>query len=148
MVRGSVLWGTALGVLCLGGVCYDGAQVNEEGATENELAIHRIEDPDLKTIELGAVYSIHAPSTGNPWALYKIADECGIDFLEPLDIPAGWDDVYEYAIADGPIWDRIANLAHDADLAHANLEIAIVPIVDEGMATDSRALLHRFSWPY
>jgi hypothetical protein len=112
------------------------------------LAIHRIEDPDLKTIEFGAVYSIHAPSTGEPWVLYKIADECGIDFLEPLDIPTGWDDVYEYAIADEPIWDRIARLAHDADLAHANLEIAIVPIVDKETDNESCALLHRFSWPY
>lgn len=112
------------------------------------LAIHRIEDPGLKTIEFGAVYSIHAPSTGEPWVLYKIADECGIDFLEPLDIPAGWDDVYEYAIDDKGIWDRIAHLAHDADLAHADLEIAIVPTVDEEMGNESRALLHRFSWPY
>jgi hypothetical protein len=112
------------------------------------LTIHRIEDPELKTVEVGAVYAIHTPRTGNPWVLYKIADECGIDFLEPLDIPAGWDEVYEYAIADGSIWDRIERLAHDADLAHANLEIAIVPIVAEGVGNESRALLHRFSWSY
>ena len=112
------------------------------------LAIHRIEDPDLKTIELGVVYSIHAPGTGEPWVLYKIADNCGATSIEPLGIPEGWDDAYEYTVADEPIWDRIARLAHDADLAKANLEIAIVPVIDEETANDSRALLHRFSWPY
>lgn len=112
------------------------------------LAIHRIEDPDLRTVEFGAVYSIHAPRTGEPWVLYKIADECGVDSIEPLEIPEGWDDAYEYVIADEPIWLYIAHLAADADLAHANLEIAIVPLVDEGVITESCALLHRFSWPY
>lgn len=112
------------------------------------LAIHRIEDPDLKTIELGAVYSIHAPSSGEPWVLYKIGDDCGTDTINPLEIPEGWDDAYEYAIADEPIWPFIARLAHDADLAHADLEIAVVPIVDEGLDTGSCALLHRLSWPY
>lgn len=112
------------------------------------LAIHRIEDPGLKTIEFGAVYSVGIPSTGGSWVLYKIADECGVDFLEHQVIPAGWDEVYEYAIADEPIWDRIVHLAHDADLEHASLEIAIVPIVDEGVDNESCALLYRFSWPY
>lgn len=112
------------------------------------LAIHRIEDPDLKTIELGAIYHTHAPSSGEPWVLYKIGDSCGVDSIEPLDVPDGWDDAYEYAVVGEPIWPRIAHLARDADLAHANLEIAIVPIVDEEMVTESRALLHRFSWPY
>ena len=112
------------------------------------LAIHRVADPDLKSIELGAVYSIHAPHTGDPWVLYKIADDCGAASIEPLEIPDGWDDAYEYVMGDENVWPSIASLAMDADLAHADLEIAVVPIVDEGMATDSCALLHRFSWPY
>lgn len=112
------------------------------------MTINRVDDPALKTIEFGAVYSIHAPHTGEPWVLYKIADDCGVESIEPLEIPAGWDDAYEYVIADEPIWDFIAHLARDADLAHANLEIAVVPLVDEGMDTESCALLHRFSWPY
>ena len=109
--------------------------------------IHRVEDPDLKSPEYGAVYSIHAPHTGEPWVLYKIADDCGVSSIEPLEIPAGWDDVYEYA-KDEPIWSYIAHLAHDADLANADLEVAVVPVVDEGVVTESCALLHRFSWPY
>ena len=28
------------------------------------------------------------------------------------------------------------------------LEIAVVPVVDEEVDADSRALLYRFSWPY
>lgn len=113
-----------------------------------KMAIHRIEDPALKTIEFGAVYSTRAPSPGDPWVLYKIAEECGADSIEPLEIPEGWDGAYEYAIADEPVWPVIANLARYADLAHANLEIAVVPLVDEDMETESCALLHRFSWPY
>ena len=112
------------------------------------LAIHRAVDPDLETIEFGAVYSIHAPSTGEPWVLYKIADDCGADSIEPLEIPVGWDDAYEFVKGDEPIWAYIASLAQDADLAHADLEIAIVPVVDVGALSDSCALLHRFSWPY
>lgn len=111
-------------------------------------AIYRAEDPGLKTVEYGAVYSIHAPGTGEPWVLYRIADSCGVDSIEPLEIPDGWDDAYEYAIADEPVWPLIAHLAHDADLAHADLEVAIVPLDDEEMVTESCALLHRFSWPY
>ena len=112
------------------------------------MTIHRIEDLALKTGEFGAVYSTHAPSTGEPWVLYKIADDCGVDSIEPLGVPDGWDDAYEYEIADEPIWPYIEHLAHDADLAHANLEIAVVPLVDDGVDTGSCALLHRFSWPY
>lgn len=112
------------------------------------MAIHRVEDPTLKTIELGAVYSIHAPRTGDPWVLYKIADECGATSIEPLEIPDGWDDAYEYSMADEGIWNRIAKIAGDACLADADLEIAIVPIVDEGRDMGLRALLYRFSWPY
>ena len=51
-------------------------------------------------------------------------------------------------MADEPIWPRIAHLARDADLAHAILEVAIVPIENEEMNTESHALLHRFSWPH
>ena len=112
------------------------------------IAIYRTEDPLLKTIEFGAVYSIHSPSTGEPWVLYKIADECGADSIEPLDIPLGWDDASEYAMGDKRIWPRIDRLAKDADLLHANLEIAIVPVDDKEEPSDSCALLHRLSWPY
>lgn len=111
-------------------------------------ATYRTEDPTLETIEFGAVYSTHTPRTGEPWALYKIADDCSVSSIEPLDVPDGWDDAYEYAMADENIWPRIAHLAHDADLAHANLEVAVVPLDDEGMDAVSCALLHRFSWPY
>ena len=112
------------------------------------MAIHRIEDPALKTIELGAVYSTHAPRTGEPWVLYKVADECGVSSIEPLEVPDGWDDSYEYAMDDTDIWPYIALLAGDADLVHADLEIAIVTLVDDEMESESCALLHRFSYPY
>ena len=112
------------------------------------MAIHRVEDPDLKTIELGAVYSTHATRTGEPWVLYKISDACGVDSIEPLEIPDGWDAAHEYEMADGDVWARIVQEVHDADLVGANLEIAVVPILDEGVDTESRALLIRFSWPY
>lgn len=112
------------------------------------MAIHRIEDPALKSIEFGAVYSTHAPSTGEPWVLYKIADDCGAKSIELLEIPDGWDGAYEYAIAGEPLWPYIQCLAFDADLAHADLEIAVVPLVGDGMETGSCVLLHRFSWPY
>lgn len=112
------------------------------------MAIHRIEDPELETVELGAVYSIHAPSIGEPWVLYKIGDSCGVDSIEPLEVPVGWDDAYEYVAGDEPVWPSIALLAHDADLAHADLEIAVVPVDDEEMESESCALLHRFSWAY
>jgi hypothetical protein len=51
-------------------------------------------------------------------------------------------------VGDENIWSFIAHLAHDADLAHADLEIAIVPLIDEELVSESHALLHRFSWPY
>lgn len=110
--------------------------------------IYRTEDPTLKTVEFGGVYSTHAPSTGEPWVLHKVADDCGVISVEPLGVPTGWNDAYEYAMADERIWPRIAYLARDADLAHADLEIAVVPINDEEMDTESCALLYRFSWPY
>lgn len=111
-------------------------------------AIYHTEDPDLETVESGPVYRIRAPRTGEPWNLYKITEDCGVASIEPLDVPDGWDDAYEYAPGNERIRPRIARLARDADLAHANLEIAIVPLVDEDMVTESYALLHRFSWPY
>lgn len=110
--------------------------------------IYRTKDPTLETAEFGAVYRIRAPRTGEPWILYKIADECGADSVEPLEVPAGWDDAYEYATGDPRIWPRIHRLAHDAFLANANLEIALVPVVDEEADADSRALLYRLIWPY
>jgi hypothetical protein len=111
-------------------------------------AIYHTEDLTLETIELGAVYHVHAPSTGEPWALYEVSDDCGVSSIEPLDVPDGWDDAYEYAMGDESIWPRIVHLARDADLAHADLEIAVVPLKDEEMDTESYALLHRFTWPY
>lgn len=110
--------------------------------------IYRTEDATLETIKFGAVYRIRAPRTGKPWNLYKIADDCGVSSIEPLDVPDGWDDAYEYAMADEHIWSRLARLAMDAYLAHAILEVAIVPVDDEESDVDSRALLYRFTWPY
>lgn len=63
-------------------------------------------------------------------------------------MPDGWDDAYEYPMDDTRIWSRLARLAMDADLTHAILEVAFVPVVDEEADTDSRALLYRFVWPY
>lgn len=45
--------------------------------------------------------------------------------------PDGWDDAYEYATGDARIRSRLARLAEDADLARADLEIAIVPVLEE-----------------
>lgn len=110
--------------------------------------IHRTEDPALKTIEFGTIYRVHAPRTGDPWTLYTTGDDCGVDSIEPLDVPDGWDDSYEYAMADTRIWPRLARLAMDAYLAHAILEVAFVPVDDEEVHADSRALLYRSIWPY
>ena len=111
-------------------------------------AIYRTEDPTLDTVELGAVYHVHTPRTGEPWTLSRISDDCGIGSIEPLDVPGGWDDAYEYAMDDTGIWPRIARLAHDADLACANLEVAVFPVYDEEAASNSRVLLYRFTWTY
>lgn len=110
--------------------------------------IYPTEDPTLETVELGAVYQIRAPRTGEPWTLYKVSDDRGVDSIEPLGVPDGWDDAYEYAMADTYIWPRIARLAMDAYLAHAILEVSLVPVDDEETAADSRALLYRLTWPY
>lgn len=110
--------------------------------------IHRTEDPALETAELGAIYRVHAPRTGDPWTLYTTGDDCNVDSIEPLDVPDGWDDAYEYTMVDTSIWSRLARLAHDAYLANAILEVALVPVVDEEADADSRALLYRDSWPY
>ena len=111
-------------------------------------AIYRTEDPALETIEFGAVYQVHVPYTGDDWTLYRIADDCGVNYIEPLEIPDGWEGTYEYAMADTYIWPRLARLARDADLAHATLEIALVPVVDEQTDADSYALLYRLVWAY
>lgn len=111
-------------------------------------AIYRTEDPALETVEFGAAYRIHAPRTGEPWTLHKVSDDCGVSSIEPLGVPDGWDDAYEYAMDDAHIWSRLARLAMDAHLAHAILEVTLVPVVDEEVDANSRALLHRFVWPY
>lgn len=111
-------------------------------------AIYRTEDPALETAEFGVVYQVRAPRTGEPWTLYKTGDDCGVDSIEPLDVPDDWDDAYEYAMADTYIWPRIARLAKDADLAHATLEIALVLVDDEGTDAASYAMLYRLTWPY
>lgn len=51
-------------------------------------------------------------------------------------------------MGDENVWPRLAPLAMDAYLAHAILEVAIVPLDDEEMDTESCALLYRFTWPY
>lgn len=107
------------------------------------------EDTTLESTELGAVYHVHTPHTGEPWVLNKISDDCGVSHVDPLDIPDGWDGASEYAMADKRIWRRITTLALDADLAHADLEIAFVPVYDgAGTVVDSKYLLYRFTWPY
>jgi len=108
--------------------------------------IYRTTDPTLDTVEQGAVYRIHAPRTGEPWTLYKVSDDCGVDSIDPLDVPDGWDDSYEYPMGYARVWSRLARLAMDAYLAHAILEVAFVPL-DEEMAAVSYALLYRFVWP-
>nr|DAV47419.1 MAG TPA: hypothetical protein [Caudoviricetes sp.] len=110
--------------------------------------IHRTEDPALETVEFGVIYRVHAPRTGDPWTLYATGDDCNVDSVEPLEVPDGWDDAYEYAMGDADIWPRIARLAGDAYLARAILEVAVVPVVDEEADAGSRALLYRNSWPY
>ena len=108
--------------------------------------IYRADDPTLETAEFGAVYRIRAPRTGEPWALYKTSDDCGVSFIEPVDVPEGWDDAYEYPMGYKRIWSRLASLAMDAYLAHAILEVSFVPVVDAEVPTVSYALLYRFVW--
>lgn len=107
-----------------------------------------IEDPSLDDVKLGASYHVRVPGTGEHWAIVKIANDCGVDSVEPLEVPDGWDDAYDYATGDTCIWPRITRLARDADLANADLVIALVPVVDDGAHTESYALLYRFVWPY
>lgn len=110
--------------------------------------IYRTEDPALETAKFGVIYRVHAPRTGEPWTLCEVDDNCGVDSIEQLEVPDGWDDSYEYTMADAYIWPRIARLTMDAYLAHAILEVAVVPVEDEEADADSRALLYRFTWPY
>lgn len=111
--------------------------------------IHRTDDPALVTVEFGIIYRVHAPRTGDPWTLYTTGDDCNVSSVEPLEVPDGWDDSYEYAMADTSIWSRLARLAMDAHLANAILEVAFVPVVDgEEADADSHALLYRLSWSY
>lgn len=110
--------------------------------------IYRTEDPTLESVKFGAVYRIRAPRTGEPWTLYKVSDDCGVDSVGPLDIPDGWDDSYEYPMGYARVWSRLTRLAMDSYLAHAILEVAFVLVDDEESPTESYALLYRFIWPY
>lgn len=110
--------------------------------------IYRTEDPTLESVEFGTVYRIRAPRTGEPWTLCGVSDDCGVNAIEPLGVPDGWDDSYEYLMGDSRTWPRLTRLAMDAYLAHAILEVTFVPVVDEGVGTDAYALLYRFVWPY
>lgn len=107
--------------------------------------IYRNENPILENVELGAIYQIRVPRTGEPWTLHKTANDCGVDSIEPLEMPDGWDDAYEYSMSSARIWSRLARLAMDAHIAHATLEVTFVPVVDEEADTDSYALLYRFA---
>lgn len=109
--------------------------------------IYRTEDPDLETVEFGALYRIHPPRTGEPWTLYKVSDDCGVDSVHPLDTPDGWDDSFELTMGYGHGWARLSCLAMDAHHAHAALEAAFIPVVDDGRAIYPHALLHRFVRP-
>jgi hypothetical protein len=115
---------------------------------EMSATIHRTEDPTLETAELSTIYRVHAPRTGEPWTLYATGDDCNVDSIEPLEVPDGWDDAYEYPTGYKGVWSRLARLAMDAYLAHAVLEVAIVSVVDEEAHAGSYALLYRDSWPY
>lgn len=110
--------------------------------------IYRTEDRSLDTVEHGAVYRIRAPRIGEPWNLYRTGDYCAVSSIDPLDVPDGWDDAYEYPMGYKGIWSRLARLAMDAYLAHAILEVAFVPVDDEETDNDSYALLYRFIWPH
>lgn len=114
----------------------------------NEIAKTITGAADIWGVKFGASYHVRVPDTGRHWAIVQIANDCGVDSVEPLEVPDGWDDSYEYTMGDTRIWPRIARLARDADLARADLVIALVPVVDEGAGTDSYALLYRFVWPY
>lgn len=112
-----------------------------------DTTIYRNEDPTLETVEFGAAYRIRAPRTGEPWTLYEVSDDCGVDSIGPLGVPDGWDDSYEYPMGYARVWSRLARLAMDAYLAHATLEVAFVRVYDEETPTGSYALLYRFVWP-
>lgn len=110
--------------------------------------IYRSEDPTLETIEFGAVYRIRDPRIGEPWSLYRVSSgDYGVDSVDPVDVPEGWDDAYEYPMGYGRIWSRLARLVMDAYLAHATLEVDFARVDDEETPTDSYALLYRFIWP-
>lgn len=109
--------------------------------------IYRSEDPTLATVEFGAIYLVLTPRTGDPWALYRVSsDDCGVDSVDPLDVPEHWDDAYEYPMGYRGIWSRLARLAMDAYLAHGTLEVSFVRVDDEETTYDSYALLYRFVW--
>lgn len=111
------------------------------------LKAYCIENPTLDDIELGSSYHVRIPSTRERWAIVKIANDCGVDSVEPLGVPDGWDGSYEYPMGDARIWSHITRLARGAFLENADPVVALVPVVDEGTVTDSCALLYRFAWP-
>ena len=111
-------------------------------------AIYRTEDPTLETVEFGALYQICAPNTVDPWILRKLSDDCGVSSIEPLEVPDGWDGSHEYSGGYPHIWSRLDCLAMDAFRTITLVEVAFVPVVDEGATTDSRALPYRFTWPF
>lgn len=112
------------------------------------IAAYSTENPTLEDFRFGSSYHVRVPSTGERWAIVKTANDCGVVSVEPSEVPNGWDDSYEYAVGDARIWPRITRLARDAFLVNADLEVALVPVVDGETATGSCALLHRFVWPY
>lgn len=113
-----------------------------------DITNYSIGDPAIEDIKFGYSYHVRVPSTGELWAIVKIDNDCGVDSIEPLEVPDGWDDSREYAIGDNRIWPDITRIALDAELANADLVIALVPVVDEGLGTGSCALLFRFVWSY
>lgn len=110
-------------------------------------AIYRTEDPALETIEFGAVYQIHTPYTGEPWALYRVADDSGVTTIETWNVPDGWDYSYEYAMPDTHTWARIECVAMSAHLADATLELTFAHVNDP-LDIYSYAMLYRSTWPH
>lgn len=105
------------------------------------------ENPAPEDFVFGAPYRVRAPGAGEPRAVVKTSNGCGVDPVEPLEAPDGRDGSCEYPMGDTRIRPRITRLAWDARLADADLEVAPGPVLDEGADADSCALLHRFARP-
>lgn len=75
-----------------------------------DISAYSIEGPTFEDIEIGASYHVRVPSTGEHWAIIKTANDCGIDSIEPLEVPDGWDDADEetasgsYALLHRFVW--------------------------------------------